>query len=89
MDRGKVVLDDRVAEDASLSGKLACHPTLRRPEDAIARALTGWSFRDTGNGIEWEGMIAGPDRLRFLGMLSRYVGLLTRISLDEIKQGGE
>src|SRR5574340_130629 len=88
MDRGKVVLDDRVAEDASLSGKLACHLTLRRPEEAIAKALTGWSFRDLGNGTEWEGMIAGPDRLRFLGMLSRYVGLLTRISLDEAGPGG-
>ena len=31
-------------------------------------------------------MIAGPDRLRFLGMLSRYVGLLTRISLDETER---
>jgi ABC-2 type transport system ATP-binding protein len=86
MDRGKVVLDDRVADDASLSGKLACRLTLRRPEAAIAKALMGWSFRDTGNGTEWEGMIAGPDRLRFLGVLSRYVGLVTRISLDEIER---
>jgi len=86
MDRGKVVLDDRVADDASLSGKLACRLTLRRPEEAIAKALSGWGFRDTGNGTGWEGMIAGPDRLRFLGMLSRYVGLLTQISLDETER---
>ncbi len=88
MDRGKVVLDDRVADDASLSGKLACRLTLRRPEEAIAKALAGWNFRDTGNGTEWEGMIAGPDRLRFLGMLSRYVGLLARMSMDEIERNG-
>ncbi|MDD5329196.1 MAG: ABC transporter ATP-binding protein [Sulfuricella sp.] len=88
MDRGKVVLDDRVADDASLSGKLACRLTLRRPEEAIAKALAGWSFRDTGNGTEWEGLIAGPDRLRFLGMLSRYVGLLARMSMEEIERGG-
>lgn len=87
LDRGKVVLDDRVADDASLSGKLACSIALRRPEEAIAKALSGWGFRDKGNGTEWEGMIAGPDRLRFLGMLSRYVGLLTRISLDEVERG--
>jgi ABC-2 type transport system ATP-binding protein len=87
MDSGKVVLDDRVLDDASLSGKLVCRLSLRRPEDAIAKALTDWSFRDTGNGTEWEGVIAGPDRLRFLGTLSRYVGLLTRISLDESEQG--
>jgi ABC-2 type transport system ATP-binding protein len=89
MDRGKVVLDDRVADDSSLSGKLVCRLTLRRPEAAIAKALTGWSFRDAGNGIEWEGMIAGPDRLRFLGMLSRYVGLLTKIALDEVERSVE
>lgn len=88
MDSGKVVLDDRVLDDATLSGKLACHLSLRRSEEAIAKALTDWRFRDTGNGTEWEGVIAGPDRLRFLGTLSRYVGLLTRISMDEIDQGG-
>jgi len=87
MDRGKVVLDDRVNDDASLSGKLACRLVLRRPEAAIAKALSGWGFRDAGNGAEWEGLVAGPDRLRFLGMLSRYVGLLTRISMDETDQG--
>lgn len=88
LDSGKVVLDDRVLDDASLSGKLACRLSLRRAEAAIAKALTDWRFRDTGNGTEWEGVIAGPDRLRFLGTLSRYVGLLSRISMDEIDQGG-
>ncbi|BCB27700.1 ABC transporter ATP-binding protein [Sulfurimicrobium lacus] len=88
MDRGKVVLDDRVAEDVSLSGKLACRLTLRRSEEAIAKALLGWNFRDMGGGLEWQGNVAGPDRLRFLGMISRYVGVLTSISLDEDK-GGE
>jgi ABC-2 type transport system ATP-binding protein len=87
LDSGKVVLDDRVLDDVSLSGKLACHLSLRRPEAAITKVLTEWRFSDKGNAIEWEGVIAGPDRLHFLGMLSRYVGLLTRISMDEIKQG--
>jgi len=87
MDSGKVVLDDRVLDDASLSGKLVCRLSLRRSEEAIAKALTDWRFRDTGKGTEWEGVIAGPDRLRFLGTLSRYVGLLSRISMDEIEQG--
>lgn len=83
LDRGKVVLDDRVADDVSLTGMLACRLTLRRPEEAIAKALMGWSFQDAGGGLEWQGNVAGPDRLRFLGMLSRYVGILTSIRLDE------
>ena len=89
LDGGKVVLDDRVLDDSSLSGKLACRLSLSRSEKAIAKALTDWNFRESGNGTEWEGVIAGPDRLRFLGTLSRYVGLLKRISMDEIDQGGE
>lgn len=83
LDRGKVVLDDRVADDVSLTGMLACHLSLRRPEETIAKALISWNFRDAGGGVEWQGAVAGPDRLRFLGMLSRYVGLLTSIRLDE------
>jgi len=83
LDRGKVVLDDRVADDVSLTGKLACRLSLRRPEESIAKALAGWNFQDVGGGLEWQGAVAGPDRLRFLGMLSRYVGILTSIRLDE------
>ncbi len=83
MDSGKVVLDDRVADDVSLTSVLACHLALRRPEESIAKALSSWNFTDMGNGLEWQGSVAGPDRLRFLGMISRYVGVLTSISLNE------
>ncbi len=82
LDRGKVVLDDRVA-DAPLTGVLDCAVTLRRADPTIARALSEWGFKDVGGGIEWEGTIAGADRLRFMGVLSRYVGLLTRVAIDE------
>lgn len=82
LDRGKVVLDDRVA-DAPLTGKLACTVVLRRADAAIAKALGEWGFVVTSEGLEWSGSVAGADRLRFMGMLSRYVGLLTRVSLEE------
>jgi ABC-2 type transport system ATP-binding protein len=83
MDMGKVVLDDRVA-DAPLTGVLACVVSLRRADPAIAKALGEWGFvAGQGEGLEWSGTVAGADRLRFMGMLSRYVGLLTRVSLEE------
>jgi ABC-2 type transport system ATP-binding protein len=84
LDCGKVVLDDRVADDVSLSGLLACRLELRRAEPAIVKALGTWSFRDVGGGLSWEGEVAGPDRLRFLGMLSRYVAIITDVSLHEL-----
>jgi ABC-2 type transport system ATP-binding protein len=36
-----------------------------------------------GEGRVWAGSIAGPDRLRFLGLLSRYAGLLSGVDLSE------
>ncbi len=83
MDMGKVVLDDRVADDVSLSGQFACRITIKRSEPAFAKAMQNWKFRDLGNGLEWEGMVPGPDRLRFMGMTSRYVALISDYSLEE------
>lgn len=86
MDRGRVVLDDRVAEESKLSALFHCRLTLLRPDAAIARTLAGWLFADHGAGVEWHGQIAGPDRLRFMATLTRYVGLLTRIELFEMPE---
>lgn len=84
LDMGKVVLDDRVADDVSLSSRLDCHIAVKRPEPAFARAMADWNFTDRGEGIEWTGEVAGPDRLRFMGMTSRYVALISDISLKEV-----
>jgi ABC-2 type transport system ATP-binding protein len=88
LDLGKVVLDDRVADDVSLTGKLTCLISVKRSEAALIKALSGWGFADTsphpGDGLKWKGMIAGPDRLRFLGMISRYVALVTNITIREV-----
>ncbi len=83
LDMGRVVLDDRVADDVSLSGILGCRVTVKRAEPALAKALGTWGFEDSGNGLEWRGTVAGVDRLRFVGMLSRYVALVTHVSLTE------
>ncbi|MBL8449731.1 MAG: ABC transporter ATP-binding protein [Dechloromonas sp.] len=83
LDMGKVVLDDRVADDVSLAGVLACRIVVKRAEPAFAKALGAWNFADRGNGLVWEGNVSGPDRLRFHGMVSRYVALISDISLTE------
>jgi ABC-2 type transport system ATP-binding protein len=83
MDMGKVVLDDRVADDSGMDTLLDCHVDLRRADPAIAKALEGWGFAARNEGLSWH-QVAGPDRLRFLGMVSRYVGLLTRIDMQEV-----
>lgn len=82
MDLGKIVLDDRVAEESKLSSMFQVHLTLARADAAIARTLAEWQFAERHDGVEWHGMVAGPDRLRFLGVVSRYVGLLARIEIN-------
>jgi ABC-2 type transport system ATP-binding protein len=87
MDMGKVVLDDRVADDVSLSGQFACRIAIKRSEPAFAKAMQAWNFSDLGDGMEWEGVVPGPDRLRFMGMTSRYVALISNYSLEETGNG--
>jgi len=83
MDLGKVVLDDRVADDVSLSGRLLCRIVIKRPEAAFIKAIGAWNFAESGDGLVWEGHVAGADRLRFHGMVARYIALIADISLVE------
>jgi ABC-2 type transport system ATP-binding protein len=86
LDMGKIVLDDRVADDVSLASLLDCRVTVKRADPALAKALQAWQFADLGDGLQWQGQVAGPDRLRFLGMASRYVGLISDLQLTETVQ---
>ena len=87
MDQGNIVLDDAVADNLGMADRLYCRIGLSRAQDAFAQTLGGWGFRSDAEGRVWEGEVAGPDRLRFLGMLSRYAGLISNIQMEE--QGGE
>lgn len=83
LDQGRVVLDDQVADDVALTSVLAARVSLTRPSDAFAQAIRQWGFESHDQGRSWEGRVAGPDRLRFLGVLSRYAALLRGIELRE------
>lgn len=85
MDMGKIVLDDEVADLVDMSSKLSCHVRMIKPEQAFAKALLEWGFSPQPDDVSWSGVIAGPDRLRFLGMLSRYAALLADIEMHEAK----
>jgi ABC-2 type transport system ATP-binding protein len=83
MDMGKIVLDDEVADLVDMSSQLSCSVRMIKPEQAFAKALSEWGFSQQSDDISWNGIIAGPDRLRFLGMLSRYAALLASIEMHE------
>jgi len=86
LDQGKVVLDDQVADQVDMDSILDCEVKLIRAEDAFAKTVGEWGFVSTDNGVTWKGPVAGPDRLRFLGVLSRYAGLLNGIDMQERKK---
>ena len=83
MDQGNVVLDDRVADLVDLSSSLWCRIRLIQPEAAFAKTIGDWHFRGSDGERVWEGYVAGPDRLRFLGVLARYAALLAGIIMEE------
>ncbi len=83
LDRGKVVLDDHVADAVDMNSILACRISLSRPDSAFAETVREWGFVEERSGLVWSGSVAGPDRLRFLGVLSRYAGLLNGIDMRE------
>jgi ABC-2 type transport system ATP-binding protein len=83
LDQGRIVLDDRVADAIELTSNLACKISLTRAEDAFSKTLATWHFNSSNDNLIWQGQIAGPDRLKFLGILSRYAGLLAGVELKE------
>ncbi|MCP3868573.1 MAG: ABC transporter ATP-binding protein [Gammaproteobacteria bacterium] len=89
MDQGNLVLDDRVADLVELSSRLYCEVGLIRPETAFARAIMQWGFQTGDGGLNWSGYVAGPDRLRYLGVLSRYAALLGSLRMDEVDTDAE
>jgi ABC-2 type transport system ATP-binding protein len=73
-----------VADDVSLASTLNCRIVVKRNEPAFAKAIGAWKFTGSDDGLIWEGSIAGADRLRFHGMVARYIALVNDISLTEV-----
>lgn len=82
MDQGLVVLDDKVEDEIDMDSLLSTAIRIRREDEAFAKTISTWGFSSQDK-LNWSGEIAGPDRLRFLGVLSRYAALLAAINMDE------
>lgn len=83
LDQGRIVLDDHVADQVAMDSLLDCRITLSSANSAFAETVREWGFQALPAGNVWEGKVAGPDRLRFLGVLSRYAGLLKGINMED------
>lgn len=82
MDRGRIVLNDHVEDAVGTAGRLQCRVVISKYVEAFEKTITEWNFTSHDK-MEWVGEVGGPDRLRFLGTLSRYVGLVKAVHMDE------
>ncbi|MCP4549816.1 MAG: ABC transporter ATP-binding protein [bacterium] len=83
LDRGRITLNDHVDDRVDMAAMLSCQLEVNRADDAFAKAIGAWNFEMVNGGLKWRGRVAGPDRLRFLGTLSRYAALLRGIEMKE------
>ncbi|MEA3292745.1 MAG: ABC transporter ATP-binding protein [Pseudomonadota bacterium] len=86
LDRGEVVLDDHVADQIDMASVLTTRVTLTRADAAFAETVREWGFQPDDAERVWSGQVAGPDRLRFLGVLSRYAGLLQGVEMHDSRE---
>jgi len=89
LDRGRICLDDRVAESGALDALLRCRLELCRSEASVVQTLSEWGFLPADGDLCFEGSVPGPDRLRFLGTLARYSGLIRNLHLESPEGGDE
>ena len=86
LDAGNLVLDDRVEGAARLDAMSRCRIELSRPDPAFAKTIAEWGFLNAPGGSVWQGRLYGADRLRFLGVLSRYSALIKSVHIDEVEE---
>ncbi|PIE01476.1 MAG: ABC transporter [Acidobacteria bacterium] len=84
LDMGKIVLDDHVDDAVNLDSLLNCSIRLAKENEAFNKAIGDWGFEFKDQ--LWNGQVAGPDRLRFLGVISRYAGLVKDIEMKEVNR---
>jgi ABC-2 type transport system ATP-binding protein len=83
LERGRVILDDVVANAGALGTAFAAIVEITAPEPAFARAAAEWGLEISPDHRRFTGAVAGPDRLRFLGFVARHSGLVSGLQLKE------
>ena len=83
LQQGRVVLDDAVADAGALGTMFSARIDLGRADAAFARAATEWGLGPDAAGLRWTGVVAGPERLAFLGFVARHSGLVSGVQIME------
>ncbi len=84
LDAGKKVLDDVVAgaPTVDLSDVCRVRLVLAPPPNTVVESLHEWGFIEQSDGA-WEGLVAAPDRFRFLALVTRWSGLVRVFTMED------
>lgn len=82
LDRGRIVLDDAVADRLTAGDARTATVRLREAHDPFARALLQWGFGES-RPLTFTGTIPAADYYRFLGMISRYASVVDAFHFGE------
>jgi len=83
LQQGRVVLDDTVSHAGGLGTRFSCRIALARGDEAFARAAIEWGLAPDAAALVWTGLVAGPDRIAFLGFAARHSGLISSLQITE------
>jgi ABC-2 type transport system ATP-binding protein len=75
LDRGRIVLDDVVADKLTAGDARHCMVRLSAAHEPFARALAQWGLNERPV-LTFSGTIPAADYYRFLGMISRYASVV-------------
>jgi ABC-2 type transport system ATP-binding protein len=88
LDRGRVVYDEALVATAGAGRPMQVGLRVIRVDPAFAKAMHEWGFVANDGGLAWDGAVAGPDRLKFFNLLSRYAGLIGDASIGaDVEKG--
>lgn len=82
LDHGRVVLDDTVSDAGALGSSFAVRIRALPGWGAFRQGAVEWQLKEGVPGV-WSGIIAGPERLRFLGFAARHSGAIASLSIEE------
>ncbi|NMD06898.1 MAG: ABC transporter ATP-binding protein [Phyllobacteriaceae bacterium] len=83
LDRGRVVLDDAVADRLQAGEHFDCSIVLREPHEPFLKTMKEWGFA-ASSGLKFTGRVPAAETFRFLSLTSRYAGIIASLSLGGV-----
>ncbi len=82
MDYGRVVEDEYINTSSLGDTMLTCRVHLTKAHEAASRILEEWDFKNSDDGLEFEGSFIGAERLRFFTSISHFANHIEKLNIN-------